>query len=155
MPRLDQTPDEQLIRRIKDLDTIIRELKVGRQYLEASMYQTASSSAYDISGTLAAAPGANYLLAAFSVVLSANDGVTRFQSQVVPQLFTPDTSTLYEDTLSGPYLIQSGIVPKFGGPSVEHYFVVSSRKATSAQSFYFKYTAFSTTPVIVSAARVM
>ncbi|WIE74477.1 hypothetical protein [Curtobacterium sp. MCSS17_007] len=155
MNRLNRSEEESLIARIKSLEDAVRELKTGNQYVEAVMYETQSANQFDLSGTFNAAPGANYAVAIFSVARSAADGETRFHSQVVPQLFTPTQSTLFEDTGATALAVTAGQSPGLGGSSIEYYYRITTRAATPTQSFWFKYIAYATTPVIVSVARVL
>jgi hypothetical protein len=155
MSRLDRLADNGLVARISEIADAVRELKTGNQYVEAKMFTTQSSGAFDVSGTLGAAPGTGYALALFSIVVQPLDGKTRFQSQMVPKLFAPNQTTQYEDTGRSRFDIRTGINPSLSSPNVEYYYSVNSRNATAAEQFYFKYVIYATTPVIVSIARVL
>lgn len=152
-PRLNQQPENELVSRINQLDTITRELKTGVQYAEASMYQFMSGSAYDISGALATSSIANQVVALVIITATSVDNAS-FLSTFAPELYIPDMNTPYNDKLTNAYGVTYNKIVTDDVTKTQFWFSIVARTiGTPASNFYLKAHIFASAPVTVSFAR--
>lgn len=152
--RINQQTENTFITQINELDDGIRELKTGVQFAEARMYEYSSGNAYDITGSLASSSGANQILATILVTANSVDGAS-FLSAFTPELWIPDMSTSYHDTLASNYLIAYNKIITDDVTKTQYWYTIAARKAVSTSTFYLKAHIYATVPVTVTYARIV
>lgn len=152
--RIDQQPANALVTTIKQVDDAVRELKTGVQYAEAKLYEYSSSNAYDLTGGLSSSAGANQLLALLVVTATSADAAA-FISTFTPELWIPNTSTPYHDTLITDYEINYRQIITDDVTKTQYWFSISARNAVGSSTFYLKAHIYATVPVTVTYARVI
>ncbi len=151
--RINQLPENNLVATVNELDDELRELRVGRQFTEAKLYEYSSTNAYDITGTLGAASGGNQTLATVVVTATSVDNAA-FLSTFTPELWIPNMSTPYIDTLANNYQVTYNQIITDDPTKTQYWLSISARRNVSASTFYFKAHVYSTVPMTVTFARV-
>jgi hypothetical protein len=153
-PRINQQPENKIVEDITSLDVAVREMKTGVQFTEARMYEYSSGNSYDITGALAASSGSNQVLATIIVTATSVDG-SSFLSAFTPELWIPNTSTPYRDSLASNYQILYNKLVTDDITKMQYWYTIGARNAVSASTFYLKAHIYSTAPVTVTYARII
>jgi hypothetical protein len=143
-----------LLTQIGELDDAIRELKTGVQFTEARMYEYSSGSVYDTSGALAASSGGNQTLATILITATSVDGGS-FLSSFTPELWIPNMSTAYRDTLASNYQVIYNKIINDDVTKTQYWYTIGARKAVSASTFFLKAHIYATVPVTVTYTRIV
>lgn len=151
--RLDQQTDNTLVAQLKQLTDDVRELKTGVQYTEAKMYEYSSGSSYDITGSLASG-GPRNILALVVITATSVDGGS-FISTFTPEVWIPDMSTPYHDTLASPYAIDYNQIVTDDVTKTQFWYRISANASVSASTFFLKAHIYATSPVTVTYARII
>ncbi|MGO4470328.1 hypothetical protein AB4Y95_00115 [Arthrobacter sp. M-10] len=152
--RINQQTENTFITQISELDDGIRELKTGVQFTEAKLYEYSSGNAYDLSGSLGSSAGSNQVLALLLVTATSVDAAS-FLSAFTPELWIPNTSTPYHDTLVTDYQISYNKIITDDITKTQYWYQISARNAVSASTFYLKAHIYATVPVTVAYARLI
>jgi hypothetical protein len=152
--RINQQPENKILEDTRNIGVTLRELKTGRQYTEARMYEYSSAIAYDLTGALAASAGGNQPLATLIVTATSTDSGS-FLSAFTPEVWIPNMSTPYRDNFSGNYQILYNKLITDDPMVMQYWFTIGARNAVSASTFYFKARIYSTAPVSVTYARIV
>lgn len=152
--RINQQTENTFVTQINELDDGIRELKTGVQFAEARMYEYSSGSTYDITGSLASSSGANQILATVLITATSVDSAS-FLSAFTPELWIPNMSTPYHDTLASNYLIAYNKIITDDVTKTQYWYTIAARQAVSASTFYLKAHIYATVPVTVTYARIV
>ncbi|WP_427007204.1 hypothetical protein [Pseudarthrobacter sp. H2] len=152
--RINQEPQNKIVEDITSLDVALRELKTGIQYTEARMYEYSSANSYDITGALASSSGGNQVLATILITATSADA-SSFLSAFMPELWIPNTSTPYHDTLASNYQIIYNKIITDDTTKMQYWYTIGARNAVSASTFYLKAHIYSTAPVTVTYVRIV
>lgn len=152
--RVGQQPENNLVQQVKDLDTAIRELKTSPQFTEAKLYEYSSGNSYDLTGSLPSSSGGGQVLAVLVVTATSVDS-SGFISTFTPELWIPNLSTPYHDTLTSDYEISYNQIITDDITKTQYWFTILASNAVSASTFYFKAHIYSTAPVTVTYARTV
>lgn len=152
--RLNQLTENKIVTDITNLDVAFREMKTGVQFTEARMYEYSSASSYDITGALAASAGGNQTLATILITATSTDG-TSFLSTFTPELWIPNMSTPYHDTMITNYQILYNKIVDDDITKTQFFYTIGAHNAVSASTFYLKAHIYSTAPVTVTYTRIV
>jgi hypothetical protein len=118
------------------------------------MYEYSSVSSYDITGALGASSGGNQTLATILVTATSADA-SSFLSAFTPELWIPNMSTPYHDTMTSNYQILYNKIVTDDITKMQYWYSIGARNAVSASAFYLKAHIYSTAPVTVTYARIV